>query len=48
MLLKLKDNGIGTIGKFIKAYAAIISITFLELSIGFWILKFLIPSYLVP
>lgn len=38
MLLKLKDNGIGTIGKFIKAYSAIISITFLELSIGFWII----------
>lgn len=42
MLLKLKDNGIGTLGKFIRAYAAIISITFLELSIGFWILG--IPS----
>ena len=28
----------GTIAKFIKAYSAIISITFLELSIGFWIL----------
>ena len=39
MIVKLKDNGLGTIGKFIKAYAAIISITFLELSIGFWILK---------
>ncbi|NLO09896.1 MAG: sporulation integral membrane protein YtvI [Clostridiales bacterium] len=38
MVLRLKDNGIGTIAKFIKAYAAIISITFLELSIGFWIL----------
>jgi sporulation integral membrane protein YtvI len=38
MLLKLKDNGIGTLGKFIKAYATIISITFLELSIGFWII----------
>jgi len=39
MLLKLKENGIGTLGKFIKAYALIISITFFELSIGFWILK---------
>lgn len=39
MILKLKDNGIGTLGKFIKAYAAIISITFVELSLGFWILK---------
>lgn len=39
MVLRLKDNGIGTIAKFIKAYSAIISITFLELSIGFWILR---------
>lgn len=39
MVLKLKDNGIGTLGKFIKAYAAIITITFFELSIGFWILQ---------
>ena len=38
MVLKLKDNVIGTIGKFITAYSAIISITFIELSIGFWIL----------
>jgi len=38
IILKLKDNGIGTLGKFIKAYAAIISITFLELSVGFWII----------
>ncbi len=38
MVLKLKENGIGTLGKFIKAYATIISITFLELSTGFWIL----------
>jgi sporulation integral membrane protein YtvI len=39
MVLKLKDKGIGTIAKFIKAYSAIISITFLELSIGFWLLR---------
>lgn len=39
MVVRLKDNGIGTIAKFIKAYSAIISITFLELSIGFWILR---------
>lgn len=39
MVLKLKDNGIGTLGKFIRAYAAIISITFIELSVGFWILR---------
>jgi sporulation integral membrane protein YtvI len=38
MILRLKDNGIGTLGKFIRAYTAIISITFLELSVGFWIL----------
>lgn len=38
MIIKLKDKGIGTLAKFIKAYAAIISITFLELSIGFLIL----------
>ncbi len=38
MLLKLKDNGIGTLAKFIRAYATIISITFIELSLGFWIL----------
>ncbi len=38
MLLKLKNSGIGTLGKFIKAYTAIISITFAELSIGFWII----------
>lgn len=45
MLLKLKDNGIGTLGKFIKAYATIISITFLELSLGFWIIG--IPNALL-
>ena len=38
MLLRLKDNGIGTIGKFIRAYATIISITFVELSLGFAII----------
>lgn len=38
MLYKLKDNGIGTLGKFIKAYATIITITFIELSIGFGII----------
>ncbi len=38
MVLKLKDKGIGTIAKFIRAYSAIISITFLELSLGFLIL----------
>jgi sporulation integral membrane protein YtvI len=38
MLLKLKDNGLGTLGRFIRAYSAIISITFIELSIGLWII----------
>ncbi len=38
MLLRIKDNGIGTVGKFIRAYSAIISITFVELSLGFWII----------
>ena len=38
MILKLKDNGIGTLGKFIRAYSAIISITFIELSFGFFII----------
>lgn len=38
MILSLKDNGIGTLGKFIRAYSAIISITFVELSLGFWII----------
>ncbi|HWT73487.1 MAG TPA: sporulation integral membrane protein YtvI [Mobilitalea sp.] len=38
MLLRMKDNGIGTIGKFLRAYSAIISITFVELSTGFWII----------
>ena len=42
VILNLKDNVIGSLGNFIKAYAAIISITFAELSIGFWILG--IPS----
>ncbi len=38
MILRLKDNVFGSLGKFIKAYSAIISITFLELSAGFWII----------
>jgi sporulation integral membrane protein YtvI len=45
MLLRLKDNGIGTLGKFIRAYSAIISITFVELSLGFWIIG--IPNSLL-
>jgi sporulation integral membrane protein YtvI len=42
MILKVKDNIIGTLGKFLKAYTTLIIITFLELSIGFFIMK--IPS----
>lgn len=38
MILRLKDNVVGTLGKFVRAYTLIISITFLELSVGFWIL----------
>lgn len=38
LLFKIKNNGIGTLGKFIRAYAIIISITFTELSFGFWII----------
>jgi sporulation integral membrane protein YtvI len=39
MIIKVKNNIIGTIGKFIKAYATLIMITFAELSIGFFLLK---------
>lgn len=39
MIIKVKDNVIGTLGKFIKAYTTLIIITFLELSLGFIILK---------
>lgn len=38
MIIKVKDNVVGSLGKFLKAYTAIISITFIELSIGFWIM----------
>lgn len=39
MIIKVKNNVIGTLGNFIKAYAILITITFCELSIGFLILK---------
>ncbi len=39
MVIRIKDNIIGTLGKFIKAYATLISITFVELSLGFSILN---------
>jgi len=39
LVIRLKDKGIGTIAKFIRAYMAILTITFAELSIGFLILN---------
>lgn len=39
ILINIKENGIDTILKFIRAYAILISITFIELSIGLSILK---------
>lgn len=39
MILNIKKNGIDTIFKFIRAYAILIMITFIELSIGLSILK---------
>ncbi len=45
MLLRLKGSGLGTLGKFVRAYSAIISITFVELSTGFWLLG--IPNALL-
>jgi len=50
MLVKLKNKTFGTIGRFIRAYGAIIFITFIELSLGFWILgvgHFLLIGFLV-
>lgn len=38
MILTLKNNVVGTLGKFVKAYVTLIIITFTELSIGFFIL----------
>lgn len=38
VVIRMKDNVVGTLGKFVKAYSIIISITFLELSFGFWII----------
>ena len=42
MIIKLKNDVIGSLTRFLRAYTVIISITFIELSIGFWILG--IPS----
>lgn len=38
VLIRIKANSIGTMGKFLRAYSAIITITFLELSVGLWII----------
>lgn len=38
MILLLKSNVVGTLGKFIKAYLTLITITFTELSIGLFLL----------
>ncbi|MDF2610449.1 MAG: putative rane protein [Lachnospiraceae bacterium] len=46
MIITIKDNVIGTIGKFLRAYATLISITFIELSIGFSILHISNPFLL--
>ncbi|BCJ93130.1 sporulation integral membrane protein YtvI [Anaerocolumna cellulosilytica] len=45
MILLVKDNVIGTLGKFIRAYTVLIFITFFELSLGFIILR--IPNALL-
>lgn len=37
-ILKVKENGVGTVIKFLKAYVTLILITFVELSIGFTLL----------
>lgn len=39
IIINIKKNGIDTIFKFIRAYAILITITFIELSIGLSILK---------
>ncbi len=38
IIINLKDNVIGSLSKFVRAYALIISITFIELSLGFAII----------
>jgi len=45
-ILYIKNNIIVTIGKFIKAYALIVTITFIELSIGFALLGIKAPLLL--
>jgi len=46
MILYIKDNIIVTIGKLFKAYALIITITFIELSLGFALLGIKAPILL--
>jgi sporulation integral membrane protein YtvI len=44
-ILRIKTNGIGTVGKFLRAYLTLIIITFVELAIGFSILR--VPNALL-
>lgn len=46
IIINLKNNVIGSLSKFVRAYALIISITFLELSLGFWMLNIPTPFLL--
>lgn len=39
-LVRFKREGLNTLGRFCRAYALLLSITFAELSLGFWFLKF--------
>lgn len=38
-LVKFKREGLVTLGRFCRAYALLLTITFAELSVGFWFLK---------
>ncbi|MEL7622742.1 MAG: sporulation integral membrane protein YtvI [Clostridiales bacterium] len=37
ILRMIKDNALGAIGKYIKAYAMLMTLTFVELAIGMWL-----------
>ncbi len=37
ILRMIRDNALGTMGKYIKAYAMLMTLTFVELSIGLWL-----------
>lgn len=45
VVIRMKNNVVGTLGKFVKAYSIIIFITFLELSFGFWIMGVPTPIF---